>query len=80
MGTTPDDLKSFHYTPSPRLTRAEFSNFSLDDFFWSWLDIRDRQLVNDAIQRGLADVEARRYEPADLAMEKIRVDFGFPKE
>ena len=36
--------------------------------------------INEAIRRGLADVEAGRPQPADQAMEKIRSEFGFPKE
>jgi predicted transcriptional regulator len=79
MGTTREDLERFHDYAAARLTDAE-SDLSFDDLLSEWADIHDRQLINDAIRRGLADVEAGRYESADLAMEKIRIEFGFPGE
>jgi hypothetical protein len=79
MATTRENLESFHEYAAARLMDAE-SDLSFDDLLWEWSDIRDRQLINNAIRRGLADVEAGRYESADLAMEKIRNEFGIPKK
>ena len=45
-----------------------------------WNDLRSRNEINSAIRRGLADVDAGRYESADTAMETIRRQFGLPKE
>ena len=79
MATTREELESFQQFASERLAGAG-SQPSLDELILEWADDRDRLQINEAIRRGLADVEAGRFEPADVAMEKIRVEFGFPTE
>ncbi len=78
MATTREELESFHEFAARRLKDSS-SEPSLDDLLTEWADSRDRAVINDAIQRGLADVEAGRHEPADQVMEKIRQEFGFPE-
>jgi hypothetical protein len=79
MATTREELESFQQFASERLSRTG-SEPSLDELLLEWADDRDRLQINEAIRRGLADVEAGRYEPADVAMEKIRAEFGIPRE
>lgn len=79
MATTSEELESFHQYAARRLKDAG-SELSLDDLLTEWADSRDREAINEAIRRGLADVDAGRHEPADEAMEKIRREFGFPEK
>ena len=79
MSSTHEDLDSFNRFAAGRLAGGE-SPPSLDDLFMEWHDSRARDEINEAIRRGLTDVEAGRYEPADKAMETIRQQFGFTKE
>ncbi len=78
MATTREELESFHEFAARRL-KDSGSEPSLDDLLTEWADSRDREAINDAIRRGLADVDAGRHEPADQAMEKIRREFGLPE-
>jgi predicted transcriptional regulator len=79
MATTREELESFHQYAARRLN-ASASEPSLDDLLMEWVDDRERPMIDDAIRRGLADVDAGRHEPADEVMEEIRHEFGFPKE
>jgi hypothetical protein len=79
MATTREELESFQRFASQRLAGAG-SEPSLDELLLEWADDRDRLQIKAAIRRGLADIEAGRHQPADVVMEKIRVEFGFPRE
>jgi len=79
MPVTLEELESFHQYASGRLKDGTAAP-SLDELFMEWADRRDRSTINDAIRRGLADVDAGRYEPAADAMRKIRHEFGLPQE
>ena len=76
MPATLEELDSFREYAAGRL--KDGTTASLDELLMEWADRRDRAAINHAIDRGLADVEAGRYEPADQAMEKIRREFGIP--
>jgi predicted transcriptional regulator len=41
---------------------------------------QERESVNQAIRRGLADFEAGRHQPADEVMAEIRKEFGFDRK
>jgi hypothetical protein len=79
MATVREDLESFHQYAAERLSQSE-TEPSLEDLLLEWSNGRDRKQINAAIRRGLADVAASRYQPADVAMEKIRKEFGLPNE
>ena len=79
MASTRDDLDSFNQFAAERLARGD-SAASLDDLFMEWRDLCARKEINQAIRRGLDDVSAGRYEPADQATESIRRQVGFAKE
>jgi hypothetical protein len=79
MSSIRQDLDSFNQFAAERLAAGERAE-SLDDLYTEWHDRRARDEINQAIRRGLADADAGRYEPADQAMESIRVEFGLPKE
>ena len=79
MSSVREDLASFQQFAAEQLATGE-SAASLDDLFMQWHDLRDRDEINQAIRRGLADVKAGRFEPADEAMEAVRKEFGFAKE
>jgi hypothetical protein len=72
-------LESFQEFAEKKLAGSQ-ATVSLDELFMQWHDSRCRDDINDAIRRGLADVEAGRYREADEAMETIRQEFGFAKE
>jgi hypothetical protein len=78
MSSTREDLDSFHRFAEQRL--AADLTASLDDLLTEWSDTRARDEINEAIRRGLADVDAGRHQPADTAMESIRQKFGFTKQ
>lgn len=78
MATARDELISFQQFAERQLqTRG---NASLDELFMEWHDLRCPDEIDAAIRRGLADVDAGRFEPADQAMKQIARDFGFPNE
>jgi len=79
MPVTFEEMQSFHEYARRRLKDGTPA-VSLDELFMEWADRRDRSAINDAIRRGLTDVESGRYEPAADAMEKIRQQFAFLKE
>jgi predicted transcriptional regulator len=78
MATTGEELENFHQFAARRL-KDDSAEPSLDDLLMGWADTRDRVAINEAIRRGLADVDAGRHDPAEQAMEKIRQEFGFPE-
>ncbi len=78
MATTREELESFHQYAARRLKDGG-SEPSLDDLLTEWADSRDREAINEAIRRGLADVNAGRHESADPATEKTRREFEFPE-
>jgi predicted transcriptional regulator len=75
MPTTREELDRFHEYASTRL-RESTAELSLDELLMEWADRRDRSEINAAISRGLADVEAGRFEPADQFMAKLGDEFG----
>ena len=79
MSTTREELDQFHQFAAERLAQNE-SRASLDELLSEWQDAREREVINAAIRRGLADVEAGRHEPAEKAMKDIRQEFGFSRE
>src|SRR5439155_25832858 len=62
MPSTREQLESFHQFAAERLSHGE-PEPSLDELLMEWADRRDRPLINESIQRGLADVASGRYEP-----------------
>jgi hypothetical protein len=79
MSSTRDELDHFHQFVLERLARSD-STVSLEELFVEWHDCQSREEINRAIRQGLADVEARRYQPAANSIESIRQELGFAKE
>jgi len=79
MSSIREDLDSFNQFAAERLAGGAPAA-SLDELFMEWHDRRARDEINQAIRRGLADVDAGRFRPADEAMEAIRAEFGFGKK
>ena len=75
MSAALEELELFHEFASRRLAKGGES-VSLDELLMEWHDSRDRESINAAIRRGLADVDAGRYEPAEQALQKIGREFG----
>lgn len=78
MSTTIEELESFHQYAALRL-KENGTEPSLDELLMDWADTRDREAVNDAIRRGIADVDAGRHQPADQVMEQIRRELRLPE-
>jgi hypothetical protein len=79
MSSVREDLDSFQQFAAEQLATGE-SAVSLEELFMQWHDLRDGDEIKQTIRRGLADVQAGRYEPADQAMQTIREEFGFPSK
>jgi hypothetical protein len=75
MSTTRAELESFHRFALGRLDSG--ASESLDELLVQWQDRNSRDEVNAAIRRGVADIGPGRYQPANVAMESIRQEFGF---
>lgn len=78
MATTREEVESFHQFAMQRLADGQ-SSASLDDLLAEWQDTRDRDVINQAIREGLADVAAGRYESAEQSVEALRREFGLPE-
>jgi hypothetical protein len=76
MSSTREDLDNFHQFAAARLAGGE-STASLGELFMQWHDSGSRDEINQAIRRGLGDVDAGRHKPADERMESIRQQFGY---
>ncbi|MEX2113233.1 MAG: hypothetical protein WD845_08615 [Pirellulales bacterium] len=76
MASIREDLDSFHRFASERLAGGA-SAMSLDELLMAWHDAQSRDEINQAIRRGLSDVDAGRHRPADESLESIRQRFGF---
>lgn len=75
MANTLEELESFHRFATRRLAGGA-TDSSLDELLMEWHDSRESDSIHAAIRRGLADIEAGRVEPSDVAMEQIRREFG----
>lgn len=78
MSTVRDDLERFHSFAAERLAHGGTSA-SLSDLFDEWSDIQARDEINDAIRRGLADVDAGRHEDAVATTEAVCREIGLDK-
>jgi hypothetical protein len=67
MSSTREDLQSFNVFVEQRLGDASFPP-SLDELFLQWHNRQHCEQIHESIRRGLSDVEAGRFEPADQAM------------
>lgn len=79
MSTSLEELESFHEYAAGRLAEGA-SQASLDELLMEWQDRRDGEAINAAIRRGLADVDAGRYEPAEQSIQALGREFGLSKE
>ena len=79
MATTREDLNSFHDFVVGRLATGD-TTAPLDELFIEWHDSRSREVIDDAIRRGLADLDAGRHAPADQVMDAIAKEFGLARE
>lgn len=78
MLTTREEFISFQEFTQRKLAGGD-STVPLDELFAEWHDSRCRDEINEAIRRGLADIEARRFQSAEASLETIRQEFGFTK-
>lgn len=74
MSKVREDLDNFYHFAIARLDQAPET--PLDELLMYWYDDRDRDAINEAIRRGIADVDAGRCRPADEVMEEIRKKLG----
>lgn len=83
MPATQEELNAFHEFASEQL-RNGGAELSLDELYEQWRlenpTPREQTDIHASIQRGLADVEAGRYEPADKVMRELREKHGIPAE
>jgi predicted transcriptional regulator len=63
MAVTQDDLQSFNEFASEKLKNGDAG--SLEELVQQWRVDREREEVNAAIQRGIADVDAGRTRPLE---------------
>lgn len=77
MSKAREDLDSFYQFAVDRLDKRPET--PIDELLMEWHDDRDRDAINEAIRRGIEDVDAGRCRPAGEVMEEIRKKFGFGK-
>lgn len=76
MPVTPEQLESFHRFGVAQIAKGQ-PDLSWDELFILWESQSSRADVNKAIDEGIADVEAGRFEPAEQALSDLRSEFGF---
>ena len=79
MTTTREELESFHQFAAKRLAIGA-AEPSFDELLIEWQDLQDREAINEAIRRGIADLDAGRHEPAEQVMAALREEFGFNRK
>ena len=76
MSATRDQLESFQKFAAERLAAGGVEP-SFDELLIEWQDLHDREEINEAIRRGIADADAGRHQPAEQVMAELREEFGF---
>lgn len=76
MSATRDQLESFQQFAAKRLASAVVEP-SFDELLIEWQDLQEREEIDEAIRRGIADFKAGRHEPAEQVMASLREEFGF---
>ena len=79
MAVTQQELDDFHQFASEWIQNGA-AEISFDDVVTEWESRRDRDEINAAIRKGLADVDAGRHRPADEVMEELRQKHGIELE
>ncbi len=79
MTVTQQELDDFHQFASQRI-RNSSAEISFDDVVIEWESLRDRDSINAAICKGLADVNAGHHRPAEEVMEELRQKYGIESE
>lgn len=79
MSATRDLLESFQQYAASRLATANVEP-SFDELLIEWQSLQEREEVNEAIRRGIADFRAGRHEPAEKVMADLREEFGLKRE
>lgn len=79
MSATRDQLESFQQFAAKRLATADVEP-SFDELLFEWQDLQDREEINEAIRRGIADFKAGLHEPAEKVMADIREEFGLNRQ
>jgi len=76
MPVTKDELDSFNQFVDEKI--ASGGAGSLRELVAEWEHQKERQEVNEAIRRGLADVDAGRTEPFLQSQDEFRQERGLP--
>ena len=83
MPVTQHQIDSFHRFATERLSNGQVE-LSIDELYEVWRlenpTPEEQADIHAAIQRGLADVDAGRYEPATKVMQDLREKHGIPSE
>jgi|GEM_PF-2299276 hypothetical protein len=74
MSVTQEEIDRFHEFATNRAKSGGIDSF--DELYLEWNSHRERAAINAEISRGLADVDAGRYEPAKVATQEIARDLG----
>ena len=77
--TTRQELDSFQRFAAERLSQPDCAA-TLDELFTQWHDAQSREEIDQAIERGLADVDAGRFQPASTVTQALAKRFGISKE
>ena len=78
MASVREEVESFHQFAKSRLAKGG-PEPSLAQLYIEWQHFHEQESVDEAIRRGLDDIEAGRFRPADEVTESIRERFGFSK-
>ena len=71
MSVTQAEIDQFHEFATERTKASPVDSF--DDLYLEWESTRRRADINAEIARGLKDVAAGRFDPADDAMTAVHI-------
>ena len=78
MSVTQDDLHSFNLFAIEQLRNGEAE--SIEELLKRWRLAKEREEVNTAIRKGVADVEAGRTRPLDEFWDEFSQRYDIPSD
>ena len=72
MSVTVDDLNRFHQFAIARIEQSDQNELTIDELFFEWDSTLNRDEINEAIRKGIADVDAGRTRSLEEINEKLK--------
>jgi len=75
MSITINDINNFHQFAIARIEQSGQNELTIDDLFVEWDSASNREEINRAIRKGIADVDAGRTRPLEEVNERLKAKF-----